>query len=68
LAHHEPLAELDRGAAVEPLVRVRVQVQKRFENVEHAGHLREEQDAVAAALQIPQQGRQHLFFLERIQL
>jgi len=57
LLYHEPLPEVHRGASVQSLVGVGVQVEKDFKHVEHAGHLREEQHPVPTSLQIPQKRR-----------
>jgi len=55
ICYHEPLSEVYGGASVQSLVSVGVQVQERLEHVEHARHLRKEQHAVAASLQVAKQ-------------
>ena len=49
---HEALSLLDPRGAVQPEVDVAVVVEEGLEDVEHLGHLGEDEDAVAAALQL----------------
>ncbi len=57
---HQLLPILDLGRAVQAQVGVGVHVDEDLEQIEHLGHLREDQAAVPAGLELPQQRVQPL--------
>ena len=59
-AVHQPLPVLGPRRAVEPEVGEAHHADPRLKHVEHLGHLREDEAAVAAAVQLAQQPREHL--------
>jgi hypothetical protein len=59
-AIHLPLPVLNMRRPIEPEIRVAVQVQKNFENIQHLAHLREDQASMCTSLQSLQQDIERL--------
>ena len=57
---HEDLTLFDLGRTIEPQISVAVIVQERLQNIQHLGHLGEDENAMMTRFQVVEQGRKDL--------